>query len=97
MSKNCHELLVQLNWRHIRASKPFQGSGKGFASPLCSSSPASGIHKFYPDGEKKTCYSLYDLCFCERQFSYFWLWASGSLDHKRVKVLQLSMFAGQLL
>lgn len=74
-SKSCHGLLVQLNWKHIRASEPFQGSGKCFASPLCSSSPASGIHKFYPDGEKN-CYSLYNLCFCERQFSYFWLGVS---------------------
>lgn len=79
MSKSCHGLLVQLNWRCIRASKAFQGSGKCFASPLCSFSPASGIHKFYPDGEMN-CYSLYNLCFCERQFSSLTLgvWKPGS-------------------
>lgn len=79
MSKSCHGLLVQLNWRCIRASKAFQGSGKCFASLLCSFSPASGIHKFYPDGEMN-CYSLYNLCFCERQFSSLTLgvWKPGS-------------------
>lgn len=50
--KSCHGLLVQLNWRHSWASEPFQGSGKCFASPLCSFFPAPGIHKFSPDGWK---------------------------------------------
>lgn len=51
-SRHCHGLLVQLNWKLIRASKPSQGTGKFSASPLCSFSPASGVHKLYPDGEK---------------------------------------------
>lgn len=35
-----------------RDEQALSGTGKCFASPLCSFSPASGIHKLYPGGEK---------------------------------------------
>lgn len=89
MSKNCHGLLVQLNWRRIRANKPFQGSGKCFVSPPCSFSPASGIHKFYPDGEKKIAIHFIIYVFVKGSFHIF---GSGSLEAWIIKGSRFSSY-----
>lgn len=52
MSKSCHGLRVQLNWKPVKGSEYSQGAGKYFASSLRGVCPASGIHKLHPDGEK---------------------------------------------
>lgn len=70
-SKICHRLLVQLNWKLIRASQPLKALGNDL--PLLS--VVFLLLQVYTNCilMEENCYSLYSLCFLERQFSYFWL------------------------
>lgn len=79
-SKSCHGLLVQLNWKLIGMSKPSQALGNALPLLYVVFLLLQAYTNCILVG--KNCYSLYNLYFLERQFSYFGLflslWKPGS-------------------